>query len=45
MLSRTARGEERKHSGGTLTIHFRLMWDATLELLSKIKYSEKPDMS
>lgn len=28
---RLKRGEERKHSGGTVTSHFKLMRDATLE--------------
>lgn len=39
-------GGGRDHSGGTVTNHFKLMQDAMLELLCKIKFLKKrPDSS
>lgn len=41
----TVRGEERKRSGGTVTTYYKLMREAMLEFLCRIKFTEGPVMS
>lgn len=37
-------GEEGRHRGGTVAMHYELMRDSTLEFLCEIKITEGPDM-
>lgn len=40
----TGRGQEGRHRGGTVAMHYELMRDSTLEFLCEIKITEGPDV-